>query len=481
MAITNTRDFPDLQLLAKAYGDALKEYVTGGAGEAALARAYELGRWAAGHGVGVLEIGALHHQALSELLSTQETAAAAAMAQAAQFFNESLSPFEMTLRAYQENARLLGLAETAGQGTAEIDRARDQLQTILDATTAVIYLKDTGGRFIFVNRQFQQLFHVRRETVIGKRDTESLPPVVADALSRHDRPVLEAGVPEEVEDTIPLEDGPHTYIALKFPLLDSAGAPYAICSVATDITERKRADEALRTAKEAAETANRELESFSYSVAHDLRAPLRSIDGFSQALIEDCADGLGEQGRNYLRYVRESAQHMAHLIENLLALSGVTRTPLQPSRVDLSALARRILERYGAANAARHVEYTVQDRVYGQGDPHLIAAVFENLLGNAWKFTGRAAVARIEFGMQAADPAAYFVRDNGAGFDMKYAGRLFGVFQRLHSADEFEGTGIGLATVQRIIHRHRGRVWAESAPGQGATFYFTLGGAGVHE
>ena len=386
----------------------------------------------------------------------------------------------MTLRAYQDSARLLGLAETAGQGTAEIDRARDQLQTILDATTAVIYLKDAAGRFIFVNRQFQQLFHVRRDAVIGKLDAEVLPAAVAQALSRHDRPALKAGEPEEVEDTVPLDDGPHTYIALKFPLLDSAGAPYAICSVATDITERKRADEALRAAKEAAESANRELESFSYSVAHDLRGPLRSIDGFSQALEEDCADRLDDEGRKYLQFVRESAQHMAHLIDDLLALSRLTRSPLQPSRVDVSALARRILERLGAGDAARHVEYTVEDGVYGHGDPHLIAAVLENLLGNAWKFTSRVPAARIEFGMQPAATPAYFVRDNGAGFDMKHAEKLFGVFQRLHSADEFEGTGIGLATVQRIIHRHRGRVWAESAPGQGATFYFTLD-EGPHE
>src|SRR5437762_13942982 len=152
MALIDTREFPDLTRLAKAYGDALKEYVAGGAGEAALARAYELGRWAAVHGLGVLDMGAMHHQAVGELLSTSQMPAARAVSQAAQFFNESLSPFEMTLRAYQDSARLLGLAETAGQGTAEIDRARDQLQTILDATTAVIYLKDAAGRFIFVNR-----------------------------------------------------------------------------------------------------------------------------------------------------------------------------------------------------------------------------------------------------------------------------------------------------------------------------------------
>ena len=213
------------------------------------------------------------------------------------------------------------------------------------------------------------------------------------------------------------------------PISPSASAPTKHCA-----------------AKEAAESANRELESFSYSVAHDLRGPLRSIDGFSQALEEDCADRLDDEGRKYLQFVRESAHDMAHLIDDLLALSRVTRSPLQPSPGDLSVLARRILERLGAGDAARHVEYTVENDVYGHGDPHLIAAVLENLLGNAGKFTSRVPAARIEFGMQPAATPAYFVRDNGAGFDMKYAEKLFGVFQRLHSADEFEGTGIGLAT-----------------------------------
>jgi PAS domain S-box-containing protein len=474
MVRTKTHGFDDRNPLASSYASALEEYVAGGAGEAALALAYELGRRAAAQGIGVLEIGALHHEALSALTANRQPRAAAMIPAVAQFFNESLSPFEMTLRAYREHARLLGLGGSAGQRTAETDRAHEQLQTILDATTAVIYLKDSDGRYLFVNRQFQQVFRVRREEVIGKIDAAALPPAIAESLRSHDQPVLAAGVAEELEVTIPLDDGPHTYLALKFPLLDAAGSPYAICSVATDITERKRADEALQRAKEAAESANRELESFSYSVAHDLRAPLRSIDGFSQALEEDCADKLDQQGRKYLQYVRESAQHMAHLIDDLLALSRVTRSALQPVHVDLSDLARRTLERLQAGDAGRRVEYTIQDGVSGWGDPHLIAAVLENLLGNAWKFTGKRAVGRIEFGRQTATPPVYFVRDNGAGFDMAYAGKLFGVFQRLHSVDEFEGTGIGLATVQRIVHRHRGRVWAEGEPGGGATFYFTL-------
>jgi light-regulated signal transduction histidine kinase (bacteriophytochrome) len=224
-----------------------------------------------------------------------------------------------------------------------------------------------------------------------------------------------------------------------------------------------------------AETANRELEAFSYSVAHDLRAPLQSIGGFSQLLHEDYADKLDEEGRTYLRHVRESAQRMAQLIDDLLTLSRVARAALRSDTVDLSSLARDVLARLRRNGSDRRVEAVVEDGLVSVGDPGLLAIVLENLLGNAWKFTSKCRVARIEFRAQANQPVVYFVRDNGAGFDMAYAPKLFGVFERLHSADEFEGTGIGLATVQRIVHRHGGRVWAEGEVDRGATVYFTLG------
>ena len=224
-----------------------------------------------------------------------------------------------------------------------------------------------------------------------------------------------------------------------------------------------------------AEAANRELEAFSYSVAHDLRAPLRSIDGFSPALLEDCADKLDEEGKVYLGYVRESAQQMAQLIDDLLSLSRVTRAELRRSPIDLAAIARTVLAHLQRNQPDRTVELVIAEEMPAVGDPDLLRIVLENLLGNAWKFTGKCSRARIEFGQMAqAGGAVYFVRDNGAGFDMAYADKLFGVFQRLHSASEFEGTGIGLSIVQRIIRRHGGRVWAEGEVGRGATFYFTL-------
>ncbi|MBI3071525.1 MAG: hypothetical protein HYY84_05285 [Deltaproteobacteria bacterium] len=247
-----------------------------------------------------------------------------------------------------------------------------------------------------------------------------------------------------------------------------------------EIVERVRAEEALRHATAVAETASKEFEAFSYSVAHDLRAPLRSIDGFSQILVEDCAKQLDETGKSYLERVRESAQFMGGLIDDLLKLAHVTRAELRRERVDLSVLARVVLEKLREAEPDRDVDLVVEDGLVVHADLKLLDVALTNLLGNAWKFTRKRASARIEFGAilreQSADerPTVFFVRDNGAGFDDKYLGKLFGVFQRLHGADEFEGTGIGLATVQRIVRRHGGRVWAEGKVDQGATFYFTL-------
>jgi light-regulated signal transduction histidine kinase (bacteriophytochrome) len=251
----------------------------------------------------------------------------------------------------------------------------------------------------------------------------------------------------------------------------------AILNILEDSEEEKARviNVELRRANTAAEAANRELEAFSYSVAHDLRAPLRSIDGFSAALLEDCADKLDEDGKVYLGYVRQSAQLMAKLIEDLLSLSGMNRHELRRSPIDLAAIARTVLARLQRDQPDRTVELVVGEEIPADGDADLLAIVLENLLGNAWKFTGKCPHACIEFGQSAkAGGAVYFVRDNGAGFDMTYVDKLFGVFQRLHSASEFEGTGIGLSIVNRIIRRHGGRVWAEGEVGRGAIFYFTL-------
>ncbi|HEV2084749.1 MAG TPA: response regulator [Gemmatimonadales bacterium] len=224
------------------------------------------------------------------------------------------------------------------------------------------------------------------------------------------------------------------------------------------------------------EHKNRELESFSYAVSHDLRAPLRRIDSFSRAVLESQGDRLDEAGQRFLSRVREASQHMSQLIDDVLHLSRVTRADLRDQEVDLSSIASLILTRLQESEPERKMGAKVRPGVLVTGDSHLLKIAMENLLANAWKFTAKEPESRIEFGMmQAGGEATYFVRDNGAGFDMTYTDRLFGPFQRLHPQGEFPGNGIGLATVQRIIHRHGGRVWAEGLVGQGATFYFTMG------
>jgi light-regulated signal transduction histidine kinase (bacteriophytochrome) len=228
-------------------------------------------------------------------------------------------------------------------------------------------------------------------------------------------------------------------------------------------------------AKDAAETASRELEAFSYSVAHDLRAPLRGIDGFSLALLEDHSAQLDAEGKEFLRRVRESTQFMAQLIDSLLLLARVTQSELRRERVDLSRLAASAMARLASAQPERQTEVIIADGLFANGDGRLLGIALDNLIGNAWKFTAKRPKARIAFGrgVDRGQPA-YFVSDDGAGFDMAYAAKLFGVFQRLHTPDEFEGTGIGLATVERIIRRHGGRIWARGEVNRGATFYFTL-------
>jgi light-regulated signal transduction histidine kinase (bacteriophytochrome) len=223
------------------------------------------------------------------------------------------------------------------------------------------------------------------------------------------------------------------------------------------------------------EAANKELETFSYSVSHDLRAPLRGIDGWSMALLEDYGDLLDEQGKTYIHRVRFETQRMGHLIDDLLQFSRLTRVEMRKEQVNLSSMARYVATRLQESEPQRRVKFKIQKGLSARCDAHLLEVALTNLLDNAFKFTGKTPQARIEFGQtEIKGQRTFFVRDNGAGFDMAFSKKLFGVFQRLHNASEFPGTGVGLATVQRIFHRHGGRVWAESAIDQGATFYFTL-------
>ncbi len=271
------------------------------------------------------------------------------------------------------------------------------------------------------------------------------------------------------------------------PVFDQQGKVLKVIGVSTDVTERKQAEDQIRQFNMKLEqrvldrtlqleTTNKELEAFSYSVSHDLRAPLRGIDGWSQALLEDYHDQLDAQGQQYIERVRSETQRMGHLIDDMLRLSRLVRAEMIKEQVDLSAIARDVVERLKQDEPHRQVDFSIQAGLTAQGDPHLLESVLANLLGNAFKFTGKRVDARIEFGQtELKEQHVFFVRDNGAGFNMMYAQKLFGAFQRMHKDSEFSGTGIGLATVQRIIHRHGGRVWAEAEIERGATFYFTLG------
>lgn len=256
-----------------------------------------------------------------------------------------------------------------------------------------------------------------------------------------------------------------------------------------EMEERKRVAEALKqrsldleSAIRDLEVSNKELESFSYSVSHDLRSPLRSMDGFSLALMEDYGDRLDAQAREYLEFIRSSSQLMAHLIDDLLNLARITRQEIMYEQVDISELATEVVDELVKVNPERSVEFVIAPELEAYGDRRLLKLVLENLLGNALKFTGKRSEARIEFGVaESDDRRPYFVKDNGIGFDMAYVDKLFRPFQRLHRAEDFSGTGIGLASVLRIINRLGGKVWGEGAVGKGATFYFILGTTNAEE
>jgi light-regulated signal transduction histidine kinase (bacteriophytochrome) len=245
--------------------------------------------------------------------------------------------------------------------------------------------------------------------------------------------------------------------------------------VSRDLTERRRAEEETRRQNALLAAANQELDAFSYSVAHDLRAPLRAIDGFSQALLQDYHEQIPQDGKLYLERIRAGTVRMALLIEDLLNLARVSRHEIAYTEVDLSALAKQLASQLQVSTNGRTAHFSITPGMWVTGDRSLLGIALENLLGNAWKFTSKQPEAKIEFGIQNGErERVFFVRDNGPGFDMKYADKLFGVFQRLHRDSEFPGTGVGLATVQRIIHRHGGRIWADAAVGKGATFFFVL-------
>lgn len=363
-----------------------------------------------------------------------------------------------------------------------LQEANQVLKAVIQCSPVAIVTLDLEGNVTLWNAAAERIFGWTEEEVIGKRNP-LVPPGYEKEFQNIVSRVLQGQTVDNVETRRLRKDGALIDTSVSAaPLFGARGNIVGATAALADISERKRSEEEIRALtteleQHAAqlESTNRELESFSYSVSHDLRAPLRAIDGFAHALVEDCSEKLDESANHYLKKIRTAITQMAALIDALLALSRVTRSELRSEPVNLSELSQRVAGEIQLREPNRCAEFVIEEGLVVTGDPLLLRVVIENLLNNAWKFTSKHPSARIEVSaLREPKRTVYFVRDDGAGFDMAYSGNLFGPFQRLHHRSEFEGTGVGLATVQRIIHRHGGKVWAEGIVEKGATFYFTL-------
>jgi len=337
---------------------------------------------------------------------------------------------------------------------------------------------DVNGRFVGINDTELNWLGYARAEVVGQLNVADVLTPASVGTFRQTFPIFRAtGRLENLEMEFVRKDGSILPVLLSATIIaDREGEFLRSRSTIVDYSERRRAERGLRESQAKLEAANQELEAFTYSVSHDLRAPLRAVDGYSQAVIEDYGPQLPAEGQRQLRTIREGAQRMGTLIDDLLAFSRLNRRALNRQPIDMESLVRSIFADLAGETADRRVDLTVGELPPAEGDAALLRQVWINLLSNALKYTRRREVAVVEVGaVTQGGETVYFVRDNGAGFDMQYAHKLFGVFQRLHRAEDFEGTGVGLAIVQRVIHRHGGRVWAEAAVDRGATFLFTLG------
>ncbi len=380
----------------------------------------------------------------------------------------------------------------------------EEFRRALDAAPDAIVLVDRTGRMVLVNTETERLFGYPGRELVGQPIEVLVPARLRSVHSNHREHYF--GDPHRRPMGSGLElaglrkDGTEFPVEVSLSPLEFGGRSLAMAAI-RDITERRRLEQMRREMRERRraareirrlnaqlelrvaerteqlEAANLELEGFTYSVSHDLRAPLRQVDGFAR-LLSEAADGeLTPQARHYLQRIVDGTRHMGRLIDDLLNLAQVGRQAMQPRLTDLNEIIERVVQDLQPELVAHDIVWSIEPLPAARCDPGLIRIVFTNLIANAAKYTRPRATARIAIGSADRDGCTVtFVRDNGVGFDMKYADKLFGVFQRLHAAEEFEGTGVGLATVRRIVHKHGGEIWAEAAPDEGATFYFTLGG-----
>ena len=386
--------------------------------------------------------------------------------------------------------RLLGFSKVTRDITerkraeAALRQSEERFSSAFEHAPIGMALIAPDGCWLKVNRALCHLLGYTSQELSAKRFQDITDPDDLEKDLEYVRQMLASEIDTYQMEKRYFHKAGHIVWALKSASLvrDELGQDLYFILQIQDITERKRVECEIRDLNWQMErqnteliAVNRELESFSYSVSHDLRAPLRAIDGFSLALLEDCDHKLEPEEKEHLRRVRGATANMGRLIDDMLNLARTARYELVRGRVELSALAREVVSAIQETEPGRRVTFVIAPDAIVEGDRTLLRLVLENLLGNAWKFSSKKPDARVEFGVHSeSGRTVYFVRDNGAGFDMRYADKLFGVFQRLHDGSEFPGSGVGLATVQRIVSRHGGRIWAESAVGEGATFYFVL-------